>query len=138
MRVILIYSSNSRKFDMLAETIFSNLQRLGNQGKMVKVARGESPVSLFAYDLIFVGSPVLGFWGGKFSQELSSYLKQCTGFQGKKSAVFVFPKLLGTVKATKRLMQELENKGSIVIDFRQIKKKSEAQEFGTRLGKRVN
>ncbi len=138
MRVILIYSSNSRKFDMLVETIFSNLQRLGNQVKMVKVEKGERPVSLFAYDLIFVGSPVLGFWGGKFSQELSSYLKQCTGFQGKKSVVFVFPKLLGTVKATRRLMHELEEKGSIVIDFRQIKKKSEAKEFGTRLGKRVN
>ena len=135
MRTILIYSSPSRKFDTLVEVISSSLQRLGNQVKKVKVEEEQRPVSLFAYDLVFVGSPVLGFWGGKFPEKLSSYLKKCTGFQGKKSAVFVFPKSFGTVKAMKRLMHELEEKGSIVIDFRQIKKSLDAKKFGNRLGK---
>lgn len=135
MRTILIYSSQSKKFDMLVEAISSSLQRLGNQVKKVKVEEEQRPVSLFAYDLVFIGSPVMGFWGGKFSEELSSYIRKCTGFQGKKSAVFVFPKLLGTVKATRRLMHELEKKGSIVIDFRQIKKIADAKKFGNRLGK---
>jgi len=136
VRVMLIYSSQSKKFDSLAGTIFSTLQAGGHQVEKVKVEEADRVPSLFPYDLVFVGSPVEGFWGGKFSEELSSFIGKCTGLQGKKTVVFVYPKVVGTGKAMKRIMHRLEEKGSIVIDFRSIKNKSEAQAFAKRLGRK--
>lgn len=133
MRIILCYSSNSKKFDRIAEEIFSTLQSKGHQTEMVKVEQSNRIPSFFPYDLVFVGSPVQGLWGGKFSEELDSFIGKCTGLQGKKSVVFVYPKPIRTGKAMKRVMNRLEQKGSIVIDFRSIKNKSQAQAFAQRL-----
>ncbi|MCD6257487.1 hypothetical protein J7J45_05435 [Candidatus Aerophobetes bacterium] len=136
MRVMVIYSSQSKKFDSLAEVMSATLQSKGHQVEKIKVERAGRIPSLFAYDLVFVGSPVEGFWGGKFSEELSNFIGKCVGFEGKKSAVFVYPKTFGTGKAMKRIMRRLEEKGSIVIDFRSIKNKSEARAFAEKLGRK--
>ena len=136
MRVLLFYSSHSKKFDGIAGAIFSTLQSHGHQVEKVKIEESTRAPVLFPYKLIFVGSPVEGALGGKFPANLNAFIGKCTGFEGKKSAVFVLPKVLGTGKAMKRIMHRLEQKGSIVIDFRAIKNNSEAQAFAEKLGKR--
>ncbi len=136
MKAILIYSSKFRKFDKIAEMIFATLQSKGHRVKKIKVEESTKAPSLFPYDLVFVGSPVEGLWGGRFSEKLDGFIKKCTGLQGKKSAVFVYPKAIGTGKAMKQIMRRLEQKGSIVIDFRSIKKESEAKAFAEKLGKK--
>jgi len=136
VRIMLIYASQSKKFDNLATTIFSKLQAGGHQVEKIKVEEVDRVPTLFPYDLVFFGSPVEGFWGGRFSEQLNSFIGKCTGLQGKKSVVFVYPKTFGTGKAMKRIMHKLEEKGSIVIDFRSIKSKSEAEAFAERLGRK--
>ncbi len=135
MRVIIIYSDESKSMEAIVQAMGSSIQAMGHEVQQVKAEKSARIESLFLYDLVYVGSPVLGFWGGKFSEPLASYLKKCSGLEGKKIAVFVIPKLLGVSKALKRIMKLLEEKGSIVIAFQSIKNLSEARDFGKRLSK---
>lgn len=121
--------------EAVVQAITSSIEAMGHEVREVKAEKSARIESLFLYDLVYVGSPVLGFWGGKFSEPLASYLKKCSGLEGKKIAVFVIPKLLGVSKALKRIMKLLEEKGSIVIAFQSIKNLSEARDFGKRLSK---
>jgi len=135
LRVIIIYSGESKSMEAIVQAMGSSIQAMGHEVQQVKAEKSARIESLFLYDLVYVGSPVLGFWGGKFSEPLASYLKKCSGLEGKKIAVFVIPKLLGVSKALKRIMKLLEEKGSIVIAFQSIKNLSEARDFGKRLSK---
>lgn len=121
--------------EAVIQAITSSIEAMGHEVREMKAEKSARIESLFLYDLVYVGSPVLGFWGGKFSEPLASYLKKCSGLEGKKTAVFVIPKLFGVSKALKRIMKLLEEKGSIVIAFQSIKNLSEARDFGKRLSK---
>ena len=136
MKILLIYSGQSKKFNDIVEIIFSTLKSKTHQIKKVKIEESTKATAFFPYDIVFVGSPVEGFWGGKFSESLNNFIKKCTGFQGKKSVVFVYPKAFGTGKAIKKIMHRLEEKGSIVMDFRSIKTKPKAKEFAEKLVKK--
>lgn len=114
----------------IVEVISSAIQSKGDEVKEVKAERGGGVTSLFIYDLIYVGSPVLGFWGGKFPEPLASYIKNSSGLEGKKTAVFVTPRAIGVTRTLKRIMKLLEEKGSIVIAFRTIKNLPQAKDFG--------
>ncbi len=120
----------------MAKTIFSTLQSHGHQVEKVNIEESTRAPVLFPYKLILIGSPVEGGLGGRFPANLDAFIGRCTGFEGKKSAVFVLPKAFGTGKAMKRIMHRLEQKGSIVIDFRAIKNNPEAQAFAEKLGKK--
>jgi menaquinone-dependent protoporphyrinogen IX oxidase len=135
LRAIIIYSGESKGMEAVVQALFASIQAMGHEARQVKAEKSARTESLFLYDLVYVGSPVLGFWGGKFSEPLASYLKKCSGLEGKKVAVFVIPKLFGVSKTLKRIMKLLEEKGSIVIAFQSIKKLSEARDFGKRLSK---
>lgn len=135
MRIAIIYPGESRRMEAIAGAISSSSQDAGHEVEQIKIGRGMRRKSLFPYDLVYVGSPVIGFWGGKFSEELTPYIRECSGLEGKKVAVFVTPKLFGVSKAIKRLMASLEKRGSIVIDFRRIRNLSEARDFGQRLSR---
>jgi len=138
MRIAVVYSSRSRKFDGITRAILATLQSQGHTVDEIRTEKVTRIPSLFQYELVFVGSAVEGAWGGKFSESLESFIKKCSGLQGKRSVVFVYPRPLGTSKAMKRIMKRLEEKGSIVIDFRSIKTVSQAREFARRLGERKN
>ncbi len=135
MRIAIIFPSESRNMEAIAGAISSSSKDAGHEVEQIKVGRGVRRKSLFPYDLVYVGSPVIGFWGGKFSEGLASYISECSGLEGRKVAVFVTPKLFGVTKAIRRLMALLESKGSIIIDFRRIKNLSEAKKFGKRLSR---
>jgi hypothetical protein len=114
----------------IVQAISSAIRKGGNDVDEVKVGQGENITSLYVYDLVYVGSPVLGFWGGRFPELLASYIKSCSGLEGKKTAAFVTPKIIGTTRTLRRIMKTLEEKGSIVMAFRTIKSISEAKDFG--------
>ena len=130
MRVLIVYSGQSRRMQAIVKAISSTIQSKGDEVKEVKAERGGGLTSLFIYDLVYVGSPVLGFWGGKFPEPLASYIKNSSGLEGKKTAVFVTPRVIGVTRTLKRIMKLLEEKGSIVIAFRTIKNLPQAKDFG--------
>jgi len=133
LRTALIYSAQSKKLELIARRILSLIQKTGHSVEEIKVEETTKTPSFYGYELIFVGSPVLGFWGGKYPETLANYLRRASGLEGKKSVVFVTPKTFGVNKATKKIMHQLEKKGSFVIDFRCIKSVTEAEEFGQKL-----
>ena len=131
MRALIVYSGQSRRIQAIVEAISSVIQSKGDEVKEVKAERGSgATTSLFIYDLVYVGSPVLGFWGGKFPEPLASYIKNSSGLEGKKTVVFVTPRVIGVTRTLKRIMKLLEEKGSIVIAFRTIKNLPQAKDFG--------
>ena len=130
MRALIIYSGSTARMKAIVQAISSAIRKGGNDVDEVKVGRGESITSLYVYDLVYIGSPVLGFWGGKFPESLASYIKSCSGLEGKKTAAFVTPRIIGTTRTLRRIMKTLEEKGSIVMAFRTIKSISEAKDFG--------
>jgi len=130
LRALIIYSEHTRKMKAIVQAISSGIRKGGNDVDEVRVGRGESITSLYVYDLVYIGSPVLGFWGGKFPESLASYIKSCSGLEGKKAAAFVTPRIIGTTRTLRRIMKTLEEKGSIVMAFRTIKSLSEARDFG--------
>ena len=130
MRALIIYSGSTARMKAIVQAISSAIRKGGNDVDEVKVGGGESITSLYVYDLVYIGSPVLGFWGGKFPESLASYIKSCSGLEGKKTAAFVTPRIIGTTRTLRRIMKTLEEKGSIVMAFRTIKSISEAKDFG--------
>jgi len=130
LRALIIYSGSTARMKAIVQAISSAIRKGGNDADEVKVGGGESITSLYVYDLVYIGSPVLGFWGGKFPESLASYIKSCSGLEGKKTAAFVTPKIIGTTRTLRRIMKTLEEKGSIVMAFRTIKSISEAKDFG--------
>ena len=130
MRALIIYSGQSKRMQAIVKAISSAIQSKGDEVKEVKAERGGGVTSLFIYDLVYVGSSVLGFWGGKIPESLASYIKNSSGLEGKKTAVFVTPRAIGAGRTLKKIMKLLEGKGSIVIAFRTIKNLSQAKDFG--------
>ena len=135
MRAIVIYSGQSPRMKAIVQAISSAIRKSGNDVEEVRAEQGEGISSLYIYDLIYVGSPVLGFWGGKFPKSLTLYIKKCSGLEGKKAAVFVAPRIIGVTRTLRRIMKVLEEKGSIVTAFRAIKNLSQATDFGNMLSR---
>lgn len=135
MRALIIYSGSTARMKAIVQAISSGIRKEGNDVDEAKVGQGKSITSLYVYDLVYIGSPVLGFWGGKFPESLASYIKSCSGLEGKKTAAFVTPRIIGTTRTLRRIMKTLEEKGSIVMAFRTIKSLSEARDFGNILSR---
>ncbi|HDZ49696.1 MAG TPA: hypothetical protein ENH69_00570, partial [Candidatus Aerophobetes bacterium] len=74
MRALIIYSEHTRKMKAIVQAISSGIRKGGNDVDEAKVGQGQSITSLYVYDLVYIGSPVLGFWGGKFPESLASYI----------------------------------------------------------------
>ncbi len=135
MRALIIYSGQSPRMKAIVQAISSAIRKSGNDVEEVRAEQGEGITSLYVYDLVYIGSPVLGFWGGKFPKSLALYIKKCSGLEGKKAAVFVAPRIIGVTRTLRRIMKALEEKGSIVMAFRTIKSLSEATDFGNMLSR---
>lgn len=136
MRALIIYSGSTARMKAIVQAISSAIRKGGNDvEEVIAEQRGGGISSLYIYDLVYIGSPILGFWGGKFPESLASYIKKCSGLEGKKTAVFVTPRIIGITRTLRRIMKILEEKGSIVMAFRTIKSLSEAKDFGNILSR---
>ena len=121
MRVVLIFGGRNKKLEVFIKELYSIFQKRGNELKVLRAEKGISSYNFLSYDFILVGCPVTSFFKGKIPLELMDYIKKCSGLERKKSIVFVIPKLFGNDRTIKNLMSLLENKGSFVIDFLQVR-----------------
>jgi len=96
---------------------------------------------LSAYDLLVIGSPVFGLSPKrKIAKAVEAYLRQCSGIEGKKVAVFLTCfGIPGT--ALKKISGIIQSRGAIVADSLVVayllsisaKQFEEAKEFGKRI-----
>lgn len=132
MKGLVIYSRSSGLAE-LAGAVAKGLRAAAFQVELRAADEGSGPISAAPFDVICVGSPVLGFFSGGLAADIDLALKRCTRLEGKRAAVFVKPKLFGTTKALRRLMGLLEREGAWVQDFAALRGLDEAERFGQRL-----
>lgn len=133
MRAIVIHDG-ARRTAQLAEAIAAGLNEAAIKTELhVAQERPSAPLSVAPYDLVCVGSSIVSFFGGRISDAIDATVRQCSRMEGKTVAAFVAPRLFGTTKALRRLMEALERQGAIVRDFSSPRSRGEAAAFGRRL-----
>lgn len=133
LKALILYSK-SGGLQPLAQAVAASLRELSVHVDVKEAEeQGGGPIAVAAYELICVGSPVLGFWGGQVAADVDATIKRCTRMEGKQVAAFVKPKAFGTAKALRRLMGILERQGALVQDFAALRGAADARAFGRRL-----
>jgi len=133
VRALIIYSKRGG-IEPLAKAIASSLSEHAVRVDLQEAdERTGGPVSAAPYDVICVGSPVLGFWRGEVAADVDATIKRFTRLEGRQAAAFVKPAIFGTGKALRRLMGILERQGAMVQDFAAIRGLAEARAFSRRL-----
>lgn len=133
MRTLILYSSEGR-VPTLAKSLAENLEGYNVSVQLMQAEpRGTSPIACGQYDVICVGSPVKGLFGGKLAADIDLSVKRCTRLEGKLAAAFVQPAVFGNTKALRDLMNLLETRGAWVQDFAMLTGQSELKEFAKRL-----
>ena len=131
-KILIIYSKEGDIKD-IAEGIAEGARENGYQVELKDTEIDGRPVSFFPYDLVIAGAPTQGIFRGKIPSDLSSFLKECKRTGGQDAMAFVTPRFFATNKALKLVMGELEKLGCIVKDFRKIKNRKEAVQFGKKI-----
>lgn len=111
----------------LTRQVMGQFEKSGHTVKEVIVEDLNAPISFRPFDLVFVGSTVESFFGGRISREIGNFLTGSTGLEGKKTVAYIKPNLFGTDKAMRRLMAQMEARGAFVVDFDSIKSLHEAK-----------
>ena len=134
MRALIIYSS-APKVALLAQGVADGLEKAGARVQLLEARLGSDAIIAAPYDLICVGSPVVGTFGGRIAEDVDASIKRTSRLEGKQAAVFVTGGLFGAGKSLRQLMSLLERQGAWVQDFAKLSSKAEAGEFGRRLEK---
>ena len=132
MRALISYSPSHPKLKGLAEGIAKGLEGQGNSVEVMEVSVSDRPVSMGMYDLLIVGSPSLGFLGGKVADDIVVFIRRCSRLEGKKVAAFVPAGGFGTSKSLTALMKLAETQGAIVVDFAALGNEKHARTFGSK------
>lgn len=133
MRALIIYCGE-KTIRGIAQEIARGLSGVGCKVDILEAdLRGSDPISTAPYDIVCVGGPVVGRFGGQIPKELEVTLKRCTRTEGRQAAAFVRPGLFGTGKALRNLMGLLEAQGMQVRDFASLTNAASARNFGQRL-----
>lgn len=135
MMKILIVCSKEGRLTPYAEALRKGAE---SKGHLVTVReadeRGEL-VTAHGFDLVLVGSPILGVFGGKVANDIKSYLSSMKRLEGKDAIAFTTFKLIGTDKGLRKLMEVMEAQGCMVQDFRAFRSAEEARQFAAGLSK---
>lgn len=132
VRALIIYSSTP-KMASLAKAVAEGLRAASVDVQLMEARAGSDTIVTAPYDLVLVGSPVQGFFGGRIASDVDASLKRCSRLEGKQAAVFVSGGIFGVGKAMRRLMGLLERQGAWVQDFASLNSPSDANAFGRRL-----
>lgn len=133
MRALVLYSSSGR-LTPIAKGLAGGLERAGYSVQLMEAGQAaNSPVSVAQYDLVCVGSPSMGFWGGQIAADIENLLKRVVRMEGKSSVAFVRPGLFGAPRSLRKLMSAMEQQGAWVQDFATLASAAEAERFGKRL-----
>ncbi len=135
MRALIIYSASGR-LDPLVTGLKQGLESVDINVQLQEADRSQSqPIAVSQYDLIFVGSPIVGVFGGKIAEDVQNMLTHVSRMEGKRCIAFVKPLLFGTGKGLRTLMSAMEKQGAIVVDFASLTSPREAQQLGKRAKK---
>lgn len=133
MRALILYSKEGRLGE-LAKGLSGVLKKGSCQVQLMEAEpESGSPISGAPYDLVILGSPTLGFFGGKIADDLVTASSRLTRLEGKKAAAFVSTKLFGASKSLKAVMALLEKQGAMVEDFAALSGQQDIESFGQRL-----
>jgi Flavodoxin len=132
VRALVLYSKVGG-LESLAAEVAEGLKEANFQVELREAEEHGAPIPAGQFDVVCVGSPVLGFWGGQIAPDLDAALRRITRLEGKQTAAFVKPKALGTTKSLRNLMGLLEKQGALVQDFAALRGAAEARAFGRRL-----
>jgi hypothetical protein len=118
----------------IAQGLSRGLQAIGYTVQLLEAGQSQgNPVPVGQYDLVCVGSPTLGPFGGQIAADIENTLKRATRMEGKACAAFVRSKLFGSAKSLRKLMATMEQQGAWVQDFVAVASPGEAEKFGKRL-----
>ncbi len=136
MRALVLYSAAGNMIE-LARGLASGLEAAGYQVQLLDASLGASNtnIPMAAYDLVCVGSPTLGLFGGGIAGDIDAALKKAVRLQGKPAAAFVRARAIGSGGSLRALMAALETQGAWVQDFAAVGSALEAERLGSRLQK---
>jgi hypothetical protein len=133
LRALIVYSKDKRMAP-LAEALGRGLRSVGFSTQLLEAQDSSAQFSAASFDLVCVGSPVLGFFGGGIAEDIMLMLKHISRLDGKACVAFVRPTLpWGSTRSLRSLMAELEKQGALVQDFASISRSIEAERLGKRL-----
>ena len=132
MRALVAYSSVGGMAP-LAEKLGSGLESVGFTVQLLECGASSGVLPLGQYDLVCIGSPVMGAFGGSIADDVDALIKRATRLEGKASVAFVRPRLFGNTRALQKLMAAMERQGSVVQDFAAVPTPNDAYRLGCRL-----
>lgn len=132
MKILMIYSREG-KISAYAEAMQKGAESAGHIVTVKQPDDRGDMITAHPYDLLIVGSPILGTLGGKIAEDLKPFLSSIKRVDGKESIAFSNRKTFGTDKGMRKLMALLEAQGSIVKDFQTFRSVEEARQFGMAL-----
>ncbi len=132
MKILLIYSKEG-KIEGHAQSLRQGIEAAGHQVTVKTPDNTGQVITCHPYDLLIVGSPIVGVWGGKFAEDLKAFLSEVKRTEGQEAIAFTDRKILGTDKGLRLLMGMMESQGCIVKNFRAFRSSKEALEFGQQI-----
>lgn len=136
MKITITYPDKNKKLILFASTIHKQLETAGFDVVHYKIGKTDNNVQEVAKshssDLIIIGAETTS-WDGYLPENLSSFIRECSYIEGRKTAVFVTHNFLGSQKALHNLMRLVEERGGFLFDFEIIGNEKQAGEYGKRL-----
>ncbi|HHY10256.1 MAG TPA: hypothetical protein GX528_06795 [Firmicutes bacterium] len=116
MRVLIMHQAD-KKIEGSAAALQKALEKEGLRVDLVSSGDlGSAPVSTAPYRLICVISGFKGWFRPKIPSEMKNMLERASRLAGKRAGAFVQAKL-GSGKALRALMADMERQGVFVEDF---------------------
>ena len=132
MTIGIIYSTDKKVIEKLAEALKRGLEEQGNEVKMFPDT-SDSFSGLASCKHIFVGSYITAAVKPKTPPRLKEALSKAPGIGGKRSIAFIPSGLMGARKALLALMNDMEKEGCFIIDQRVFSSEEDAYNFGRSL-----
>lgn len=132
MKILIVYSKEGN-MESYIESLCRGAESRGHQVTVKETLDRGELVSCHSYDLLMVGSPIFGSFGGKISEQIKPYLSSMKRTGGQKAIAFTKHKMIGTDKGLRKLMGVMESYGCIVNDFRAFRSSEEAYQYGAQL-----
>ncbi len=127
-RVLIIYSREGRAEDV-ARGIKKGAEEMGHRAEIMPASEKGEEISFHPYDLVIVGSPKKGLIRGSPASDIAPTLSRCKRTVGQDCYAYITPSIIGSTKALRELMEEMEKLGCVVRDFATLKKESDGIEF---------
>lgn len=136
MRALVLYSAAGNMLD-LVKGLARGLEAVGYQVQLLDAGIGASSfnIPMAMYDLVCVGSPALGTFGGEIAADVDAALRKAVRLQGRPAVAFVRNRAFGANRSLRVLMEAMETQGAWVQDFAAVSAPAEAERLGRRLEK---